>query len=281
MKKAIWIGVGAVAIIAVIVAGVFVYVLSNLNDLVKTAVEELGSEATKTTVSLREADISLRQAKGALRGLTIGNPPGFKTDSALSLGEVSVTLDPASIGEKVIVLKEVVIAQPQVTYEVGQAGANLTAIKRNIEARATSSGAQPPAPGGQNGTEAGAGDAGAETYKVIIENLYVRDGDVSVAADLLGERRARADLPDIHMKDVGKGKGGATPAEVAEVLIAQIEQSASKAVGTIDGGALMKQLEDAIKLDPQAIQRGVGGTAGEGQKLLEEGGQGLRGILNR
>ncbi len=81
------------------------------------------------------------------------------------------------------------------------------------------------------------------------------------------------------------GKGGASPAEVAQVLIAQIEQSATKAVGSIDGGALLKQLEGTLKIDPQAIQRGVGGAVGgaasEGQKLLEQGGQGLRGILGR
>jgi hypothetical protein len=108
---------------------------------------------------------------------------------------------------------------------------------------------------------------------------------MSVTAGLLEGRKVSAGLPDIHMRDVGKGKGGATPAEVAQALIAQIEQSATKAVGTIDGGALMKQLQGTLKIDPQAIQRGLGGVTGgaasEGQKLLEQGGQGLRGVLGR
>ncbi|MFO1188725.1 MAG: hypothetical protein U1E97_03835 [Alphaproteobacteria bacterium] len=284
MKKVIWIGGGAVAVIALVVAGIFLFVLSNLNNLVKTAVEELGSDATKTKVTLREADISLRQAKGALRGLTVGNPPGFKTDHALSLGEVSVTLDPASIGEKVIVLKEVIIARPQVTYEYGQGGDNLNAIKKNVAATTAGPGGQQrPAAGGQ--TAPGSAQAKKDEQKVIIENLYVRNGEVTVSASLLEGRKVSAGLPDIHMKDVGKGKGGATPAEVAQALIAQIEQSASKAVGAIDGGALLKQLEGTLKVDPQAIQRSLGGAAGgaasEGQKLLEQGGQGLRGIIGR
>jgi len=283
MKKVIWIGGGAVAVIALIVAGIFLFVLSNLNDLVKTAVEEMGSDATKTKVTLREADISLRQAKGALRGLTVGNPPGFKTDHALSLGEVSVTLDPASIGEKVIVLKEVVVMRPQVTYEYGQGGDNLNAIKKNVAATASPGGQQRPAAGGPSAPASA--PAKKDEQKVIIENLYVRNGEVTVSASLLEGRKVSAGLPDIHLKDVGKGKGGASPADVAQALIAQIEQSAIKAVGAIDGGALLKQLEGTLKIDPQAIQRSLGGAGGgaasEGQKLLEQGGQGLRGILGR
>lgn len=287
MKKLLLIGGGAVAVIIVIAAGIFFFVLSNLNDLVKTAVQDFGSDATKTKVSLREADISLRNAKGALRGLTVGNPPGFKTENALALGEISVTLDRATLGDNVIVLKEVVIARPQVTYEYGQGGDNLNAIKKNVEsATAGGSGAQPrPAQSGQSSTPS-TPQAKKDEKKVVIENLYVRNGEVTVTAGLLEGRKINAGLPDIHMKDVGKGKGGATPAEVAQALIAQIEQSATKAVGTIDGGALMKQLQGTLKIDPQAIQRGLGGVTGggaasEGQKLLEQGGQGLRGVLGR
>jgi hypothetical protein len=43
-------------------------------------------------VRLNEAEVSATSGQGALLGLTIGNPKGFKTDSAFRLGEISLTL---------------------------------------------------------------------------------------------------------------------------------------------------------------------------------------------
>lgn len=83
MKKVAIIGAG---IVVVIVIGA-VFLLSNLDSIIKAAVEEVGSEATQAKVSLNEVEIST-EGKGALRGFSVGNPAGFETDSAFKLGEV-------------------------------------------------------------------------------------------------------------------------------------------------------------------------------------------------
>ncbi|MGH9577577.1 MAG: hypothetical protein ACRD3R_09075, partial [Terriglobales bacterium] len=89
MKRGLIIG-GVV--LAVVVVGI-IFLLANLGSVIKAVVEKVGSEATKAKVTLNEADVSITSGKGRLRGLTVGNPAGFKTGSALELGEISVEVD--------------------------------------------------------------------------------------------------------------------------------------------------------------------------------------------
>jgi hypothetical protein len=76
-------------LIVVIAVGVY-WFASNLNSLIKSAVETYGSEITKAEVTLDKVEISPTSGAGMLSGLKMGNPAGFKTDSAFSLGQISV-----------------------------------------------------------------------------------------------------------------------------------------------------------------------------------------------
>ncbi len=131
MKKWLLFGGGG---IVVVIAGVIYFVISNLDSIVKEAVERIGTEVTKAKVTLVEVEISTTSGKAALRGLTVGNPAGFHTDNVFELGEVSITVDTSSIGSDIIVIKEILIAGPKVTYELGSDGSNVDAIKKNVEA---------------------------------------------------------------------------------------------------------------------------------------------------
>ncbi len=142
-----------------------VFLISNIDGLIKTAVEEFGSRITKTQVTLREVEIST-SGEGALRGFKMGNPAGFKTASAVELGEISIKLDTASVTSDVVLIREIVIAAPQITYELGSSGSNIDAIRKNVAAFT----------GGGGG---GDDDGGT---RMIVENLYIRGGKISVSA---------------------------------------------------------------------------------------------------
>ena len=120
MKKIALIGGGLVVVVVVAV----VFLISNLDSLIRTAVEEVGSEATQAKVTLSEVEIST-EGKGALRGFIVGNPSGFETPSAFKLGEVSVSLDIASVTGDTIRIHEVLINGPEVTFELKAGGSNL------------------------------------------------------------------------------------------------------------------------------------------------------------
>jgi hypothetical protein len=72
---------------------------------------------------LNEAAVSANSGQGTLRGLSVGNPKGFKTPTAFELDEISLTLDIGSITSDPIVIKEIVVSAPRVTYELGPRGA--------------------------------------------------------------------------------------------------------------------------------------------------------------
>ena len=172
MKRGLLIGAGGiVAIGAVAVVVVFFF----LGSFIKTAVETAGSEVTKTTVTLAEADVDLSSGKGTLKGFKMSNPSGFKSDSAFRFGEVSVTVDTSTLGQDPIVIKEVLIDGPQITYEIGESGSNIDKIKENIEAFQKSLGS------------GGSSSGGDEGPGLIIENIYLKNGKVSVmVSQLLG-----------------------------------------------------------------------------------------------
>ena len=136
MKKTILIVI--VLIIAIVAGGVY-YVLTNLDSLVKQAIEKYGSEATQTAVRVQGVNIQLKQASAAISGLTVANPKGFSTPNAFSLGQIATRLDIKNTNKEHIVINEVRIQSPEVFYEVNaDKQGNLNLLKDKLAGSAKS-----------------------------------------------------------------------------------------------------------------------------------------------
>ena len=261
MKRTLWIAGGGVLTLAVAAAVAVTVLLSNIGPLIKAAVETYGREALQAKVTLADADVSLKSGQGQLKGLVVGNPKGFATEAALKLGEVKVVLDTARTTKDVIVLKEIVIAAPQVTYELASGGSNFDALQKNAQAYAQKIGAS----GAKKDEKKGEGP------KLIIDNLYVRDGRVGVSHAVLKGKQIDAPLPNIHLKDIGKEKKGATPEEVGERLMASLSQGARNAAGSVNIDKLIGDAGGAVKGAAEGASKaleGAAGTAGDAMKKL-------------
>ena len=175
MKRWLLIGGSLVGGLMVVIAIVLLYVVSSLDSIIKAAVEKYGSEVTQVEVRLDKAKVSITSGEGSLRGLTVGNPEGFKTDRAFSLGEISVALDVGTVTQDPVVIKEIVISAPEVTYELGPGGSNIDTIQRNVNAYAGTG-------KGKAKEKAPSMDPDKEGRKLIIQNLYVKKGKVNVSA---------------------------------------------------------------------------------------------------
>ena len=254
MKKLMIIG----GVLIVVVVGAAVLLFAGLDDLVKTAVEKGGSEATQVEVSLNSASVKPTEGSATLNGLVVGNPGGFKTDNAFELGLISVKIDPSTVTQDPVVIKEVIISKPVVTYELGSNGSNIDAIKANVEKLA-----------GSGGGSSGGGDG----PKIIIEHLYVRDGAVNVSATSLGGKTMSAALPEIHLTDIGKDKGGADANEVASKIMAALTKNVGGFISGLDISSVfegMPNVSDSLK----GMAGGAMEKAGEVMKGVTGGGSG-------
>jgi len=269
MFKKIAIGVGVV--IVAVVVGVY-YLSQNAGKIVETVIEEQGTRATQVAVALDAVDISLTDLKAGLRGLTVDNPAGFKTDRAISLGEISVKIS-KDWSPDVIVIDEVMVNAPEITYEIGAGGSNIAAIQHNVEnfMKVVSGPAK-----ASSGGDAGKGDK--EGPKIVINDFYIKNGKVNVSASLMQGKSLTTALPEIHLEDIGKDEGGASPAEVVNQLIAAITDKAGGAAGSLDlsqlgladisgkaaelGSAAKEAAEGALKNATDGALKDVGGKLG-------------------
>src|SRR5262245_51586812 len=94
MKK--WIIRGLIGLVILIVAAIL-GVRFFLDAAVKKGVETVGPMLTKVDVKLGSANISLFSGSGKLTDLVVGNPEGYKTPSAISVGSASLALKPSSV----------------------------------------------------------------------------------------------------------------------------------------------------------------------------------------
>jgi uncharacterized protein involved in outer membrane biogenesis len=224
-------GIGLIVVIGLIALG-FYWVTSNLDGIVKQMVETYGSEATGTKVTLEGVEIDLVGGTVALTGLTVANPEGYAAEHAFSLATISVSVDPQTLAEDVIVVKEVIIDKPEVTYELKGTKSNLDEIKDNVSGGGSS------------------GDGEAEEYsgpKFIIDKVQFTGGTVNVSTDGIVQEDMSTELEAFTLRDIGKSKGGVTPQEIATEMTAALTGSALKAVTKEGVKGVLDKAGDKIK----------------------------------
>lgn len=263
MKKTMMIAGAAVGLIVVVVVVGLGLLVSNLDGLVKAAVEKYGSQATGTAVSLAEVKISLTEGKGTLKGLVVGNPKGFTSNSAFRLGEISVAIDTGSVTKNPVVIKEVLVAAPEVTYEIGADGSNIDAIQKNLE-KLTGGGGKA-APEAQKPAE-----AKSDEPKLIIDLVQMKAGKMNLVADkMIPGMATSATLPDIRLTGIGRKSNGASGAEVAQQVIDSLTKAALSSVSKLGIDSLVEggqqKLMDAAG---SAVPGGVPAGAGDALKGL-------------
>jgi len=207
----------------------------NLGSGLKTLVETLGPEMTQSSVTLHSAKISLLSGQGSFKGLHIGNPQGFDTEEAFSLGEIRFKLDQDSLATDIIVLESLTIMAPQVTLERGSGGSNLDRLQQNI------AGYLGPADTEDNSDQA--------TKNIIIRDVLITDGKLRYG--LLGSKTLDLPLPEIHLSNLGEEGQGISIAEAGAAIIAAISRSATQVAlesGSIKdtGDKLEAQIKDKV-----------------------------------
>jgi hypothetical protein len=199
MKKVV---LGAILVLLITIGFGVYYLLSNLDSLVKSAIETYGSEATQTSVRVDNVKIVLQDGSGTISGLTIGNPKGFATPNVFSLGEIATQIDLKSLSEDVPVIEHITIRAPEVFFELNEQGQNnLDKLKSNLQSGASTS------------SSSSSANSGGSEPKLIIRKLIFSGGNIHARVVPL-DKDYELKLPNIQMNDLG-GKTGATPSQIA------------------------------------------------------------------
>ena len=246
------------AVVFVIVIALILFGLSKIGPLIKAAVNTYGPQITKTDVRLGDVGVSLFSGEAHLKDFYLGNPKGFNAPQAMKVNSVYVKVDEKSLTKDTIVIDKIEIVRPEITYERAGATDNFQTILNNVKS-ATGPAATPQKPGGEKG----------EGKKLLIRDFIVKDGKVNLTMTGLAGRTITASLPEIHLKDIGKSGGGATPAEAFREIFAALHKEITSPAVT---DALKKSLKD-LGLSAEALGGGAGkaveSVGGETTKKLK------------
>jgi hypothetical protein len=216
----------ALAVLLVVLALAALLAWNSLDLIVKYTLEHYAPQIAGVTVKVGEVEISPRDGRGRLKNIEIGNPQGFSAPRAARLGEIAVSIDPATIREPVVRIRELRFDAPLITYERGDKTTNLEIISRNIDGYVKRSAAV-----GEGKTAAGKD----VRHKFIVDYLLIRGGKVVMTAPGLKGQGVSFDLPEIELRDVGRRQDGLTASEVAKVVTdAIITRIAQKVLTNIE-----------------------------------------------
>ena len=235
--------------IAVLVAAALVVLTFFFGSIVRAGVNKYGPAITKTKVELADARIFPLTGQGSIRGLVIGNPPGWRSDRAIYLGEASLSIAPLSLWRDHVVINDVLIDQPEFVYETKIFSSNLQDLLKNLR------GAAGPAP---EAAIAAAQSRPPRRYEV--KRLRLQNGKVTIA---VGSSSTSVPLPALTLTDLGTKEGGLTGGQLAEAILRnvldQVLAAAAASGSKPAGSAAIDATVDAAKKAAEAVKELLSG----------------------
>ena len=242
--------VTALVVVALGVIAVAVVAL-NLDRIVKTGVETVGPRIVQVPVTLDSIHIGVLSGSAKIKNLVVGNPDGYKTPFSVSVGVVAVSVNIASALSDKIVIHSIHLEAPEVTFEGGFSGNNLSKIMSNLNS--------PPQAAGTSVTNVPVAQGGAQTSKKLeVDDFFITGGKVHVVLTSLGDKEMTLPLPEIHLTNLGTGDAGITPADLARQVFQAITTATVSTVTTSAGNLG----QDAGKIGKGAVDKlktGLGG----------------------
>lgn len=254
MKKLL-IALGVLILIIIIVLAIGV---SNLGPFIKKAVNSYGPQITRTHVHVDDVGVSLLSGEAKLKEFVLGNPQGFASPEAIRVGSIYVNIDEKSLTGDTIVIETIKVVKPVINYEKKRGTDNFTAIMENM----SNEGSADPAPAESEAKGSG--------KTIVIRDLVIKDGTVNLAVSgRAGSRTVSAQLPDVHLKDLG-GNKGIDPAEVTRLILAAIYKNVGSPIVT-----------DALKKSSEVVNEAVDKAREDVHKGVDSAREQVREELNK
>ena len=264
MKK--WILIGLCAVAVVVVAVVLVG-LSNLGPIIKNAVNTHGPRITKTEVRVGDVGVSIFSVEAKLKDFHLGNPKGFTSPHAMKVGAINLNVDETSIAGNPIIIDKIEVLAPEISYEKIGNTDNFKTILNNVKKTA----------GEDKKTAQKQPEKKGSEKKIIIRNFIVKGGKVNLTMSMLSGRVITASLPDIHLKDIGKKKGGETAAEAFDEIFKSLYSDITSPDVTANLNQGLKSLGSSFEALKKGSPEGIK-DAQKGIESLKDAGEGVEDV---
>lgn len=216
LKKPL-IGLGIIILLLVIA---FVFVGSNLDSIVKSAIEKYGTQALGADVSVGSVDLDIAEGKGTIRNLTVDNPEGYSRSDALSFGELTVAFDYKS--RTVELIRAVA---PEVNVEVKGATNNFEALLAGMDSGEPSEESEP-----------------SEPMTLKIDRIDVEAARATMTIDQRDEP-IDIDIDKMVFTNI-EGTSDEIASQIVKQLLSQIRGSIAKVAGALAREAVEEKTED-------------------------------------
>lgn len=191
-----------------------------VGPVVRTVANVIVPKKTGTPFNLGVFQLNPYVGRLYVGEMNLANPQGFDPAMALTLGKLSVEVDPLSVAGDLIIVKDITLTDLFVSYVSNKGGeGNLGVIMRNVTGEN---------PDGKKAAEyveepkdEGVAQQGGETSekrpekKIIIDHLLI--GNVVVR---LGP--VETPMPNIELWDIGRKSNGVTVEEAWQQIYAQV-----------------------------------------------------------
>jgi len=262
MKKAKRIFCTVVILILILVVVAIAIVALNLDTIVKKGVETVGPQITKVSIKLDAVHISLLNSSIKMNGLVVGNPEGYRAPDAINASTIAIGVNPFSLSSEKIVVRSIKVEAPEITFEGGLGGNNLSKIMDNVNG-----------PTKQTGLViTNSVESPKSGKKIEVDDLLITGAKVSGTLILFGGKEVpipSLQLPDIHLTDLGKGSDGLTATDLTRAVLSAITAATIKTVANsaADIGKGAENLgKDAGKTAGDSVNKitkGIGGLFGK------------------
>lgn len=210
-----------IVILGVIIVG-FIILTLFLDSIVKSNIEDIGTEMTGTGVTVESASISPFSGQGTISGFRVANPEGYAQDYAVSLDEFSIELDVWTLFSDEIIVRDITILEPFIYVEQQLPENNIQTILQHVNSMDSFE---------------------ASDSEMIIEHFLLENGTVDLYTEVGGERSARVEIETIELHDLGRGGGEEAVEDIIQRIAEEVGERALRAAAESGG----EQLRDAIR----------------------------------
>jgi hypothetical protein len=203
MKKSLGI---LLVVVLVLAAAVWYFLAFRLDGVIEAQIEQAGSAALGTTVSVGSVQTDIRGGSLTISSITVANPPGFKNENALSLNGIEAAVDYENFD-----IKRVVIDKPEIVIEEQGGESNFAKLLAGME-----QGAAEPQPA----------DEGGPDPILTIRHFRMNEARAAFESESL-DRYSDLKVDAVELNNV---KG--TPAEVSTAIANAIIEEVAKEAAT-------------------------------------------------